>query len=194
MHWRKKKVCAILLLKMQQIPSLPQCNIDVWCNWKHWVGCEHCASVMTQGVLCACNSPPLPGPCWTPSGRRLFPLLGIDPHGTVEVKLWMWYPLNLPCVVDPFRESTQLSSSKGMLFLSSVLEGESSDLLSFSTELSIFDLLSFLIYQLESRYSECSTESLSVKPEDFQGQEKHIAVLLNHPWKSTATAHFITSP
>lgn len=181
MHCQKKdakELFLALLLKIQLISVLAQCNINIWCNWQHWHACMHCASVMTQEVL----PPALFYFCLLPAGLLLAggssQWLATNPHGSVEVKPWMLHPLNSHWVVDPFGESTQLSSSKGMLFLSLVLEGESSELLSFSAELritnsfSISHLLSFLIYQLDSRYCECSSESLWVKPEDFQGQEK----------------------
>lgn len=136
---------------------MAQCNVNMWCNWQHWGACIHHTSVMTQGVL----SPAVLHLCWLPAGLLLaggsFQLLGTDPYGSVEIKPWMLYPLNSYWTVDPFGESTQLSSSEGKMFLPLVLQGESSKLLSFSVELriansfSISHLLSFLIYQLESR-------------------------------------------
>jgi len=153
-------------MKMQLIAVLVQCNISIWCKWQHWFACMHCVSVMTQALLL----PALLQLCRLPAGLLLAggssQLLSTDPYDSVEVKPWMLYPLNSHWVVDSLRESTQLPSFKGMLFLPLVLDGESSELLPFSAELriansfSISCLLSFLIYQIDSRYCECSSESL----------------------------------
>lgn len=70
-----------------------------------------CVSIMTQAVLL----PALLHLCQLPDGpllaRVLFQLLGTDPHGSVEIKPGMVYPLNSYWLVDTFGESTQLSKT-----------------------------------------------------------------------------------